>query len=669
MARVFFPLQGVPGRRTARAEAAQSLPHALTGVSDESFCMPIVNRRLYLWQRVVVVVVVYLLVASATASATPGAATDPTCNTTATVLEPESGESDSWHDTKVVPVAWHAENESSVSTATQTQSVRLSVASHGGVPNGIVGAVGQGNLSTQWTAPCTGTYSVTVGYTLDGELEQTRQARLTGNGVSRVIVNSSVLVVDTDSPIGGERIAQRNETAWDGMIPTWSALAKDGFINVVIALLNNLTGHHIGGVVTDQAGINRNATHLSHQFTPTEEAIRVTFQAQEGHTYSFTHRLRAIAAAASIASGQADAEVAVQSTVTKISVTNDAASAQSDSVEIHTLELVPTGEDTTYYVRVSDSLEAANINGRETNSDDTVSRDRAMGRLMAGKQGDSYRYTGTITELTVPEGEVEIFVDGREVDPDRYESGEERGAEHTLEVIPVGEEAEYRITVSGILQPGDVNSRALNTEDTISADGHTAEGVVLPGYQGDSYRYTGEIERITLVSGEAGFRVDGRPIAPDSTPSDSEQHDKEDSVTNPTDDQEPQLLEIVATEEASISYEIVVQGSAEKTRLSEKIGAGDNDMIRQTDSDTTTIRGFTGNTGYGDAYYIDGEIIDFRRLNGTADITIWLDGDPVSPSELAVRSRLEDHEIPMTETEGSPVIHDSGENDMRIRID
>lgn len=92
--------------------------------------------------------------------------------------------------------------------------------------------------------------------------------------------------------------------------------------------------------------------------------------------------------------------------------------------------------------------------------------------------------------------------------------------EHTLEIIPGDENSSYRVEVSGELRPGDVNGRKTNPDDEISDDGKTAEGQVQSGFQGDSYYFTGDVEQLTLESGDATFRVDGEPVEPNSTSSD-----------------------------------------------------------------------------------------------------------------------------------------------------
>lgn len=80
--------------------------------------------------------------------------------------------------------------------------------------------------------------------------------------------------------------------------------------------------------------------------------------------------------------------------------------------------------------------------------------------------------------------------------------------QHTLEIVPNGDRTDYRIEVTGELQAGNVNGRELNFDDRISANGHVAEGTIAPGFQGDSYVYTGEIVNITAINGSAEFRVD-----------------------------------------------------------------------------------------------------------------------------------------------------------------
>jgi hypothetical protein len=58
------------------------------------------------------------------------------------------------------------------------------------------------------------------------------------------------------------------------------------------------------------------------------------------------------------------------------------------------------------------------------------------------------------------------------------------------------------------------------------------------------------------------------------------------------------------------------------------------DEIEERDDGTVVVEGYTGNEGYGDAFEIDGEIVDFRRVSGDADIEIRIDGESVPPAEL-----------------------------------
>lgn len=46
------------------------------------------------------------------------------------------------------------------------------------------------------------------------------------------------------------------------------------------------------------------------------------------------------------------------------------------------------------------------------------------------------------------------------------------------------------------------------------------------------------------------------------------------------------------------------------------------------------IKGYTGNSGYGDAFEVTGEIISFERTGDDADVRLVLDGDDVTDQYL-----------------------------------
>ena len=82
----------------------------------------------------------------------------------------------------------------------------------------------------------------------------------------------------------------------------------------------------------------------------------------------------------------------------------------------------------------------------------------------------------------------------------------------------------------------------------------------------------------------------------------------------------PQILEVIARDEADLYYRFTVDGNVEMTQTSETVAAGGNDtIVTGTDTSTKTVRGYTGNPGYGDAYEIFGEIRSFEQTGGSRD--------------------------------------------------
>lgn len=122
------------------------------------------------------------------------------------------------------------------------------------------------------------------------------------------------------------------------------------------------------------------------------------------------------------------------------------------------------------------------------------------------QQHDGFaQLTDTQTVRAAPDG----------YDESRQQNDTSRSASsHTLEVIPGEEGATYRIQVDGALREGDGRDRNLNADDGISADGERATGNVAGGYQGDSYQYTGEVEHVFLLDGNATFLRDGERVEP-----------------------------------------------------------------------------------------------------------------------------------------------------------
>ena len=128
------------------------------------------------------------------------------------------------------------------------------------------------------------------------------------------------------------------------------------------------------------------------------------------------------------------------------------------------------------------------------------------------------------------------------------------------------------------------------------------------------------------------------------------------------DGDDEQLLEIVATESGEVRYELTVDGDVERARVNDRIKAEDGDRIRENDDGTVTVRGSTGNRGYGDAFRFTGEVTAFDS-EGDADFFLRLDGERVTVDELVADE--DDEEIRLLEI----VATESGEVRYEFTVD
>jgi hypothetical protein len=99
------------------------------------------------------------------------------------------------------------------------------------------------------------------------------------------------------------------------------------------------------------------------------------------------------------------------------------------------------------------------------------------------------------------------------------------------------------------------------------------------------------------------------------------------------DGDDEQLLDIVATESGEVRYEFTVDGDVERARVNNRIKAEDGDRIRENDDGTVTVRGSTGNRGFGNAFRFTGEVTAFES-EGDADFFLRVDGERVSVDEF-----------------------------------
>ncbi|WP_277556247.1 hypothetical protein [Halobaculum limi] len=125
---------------------------------------------------------------------------------------------------------------------------------------------------------------------------------------------------------------------------------------------------------------------------------------------------------------------------------------------------------------------------------------------------------------------------------------------------------------------------------------------------GDAYEITGTVEEARVSGVSSGFEiaVDGNPVdveTPTGDDSSDGESETSDSTTGLVGDDS--VLEILATSESQIAYEIVVEGSASKSETN-SVAADSSDEV-ETDGELTVITGTTG-VNSGNAFEITGTI-------------------------------------------------------------
>jgi hypothetical protein len=94
------------------------------------------------------------------------------------------------------------------------------------------------------------------------------------------------------------------------------------------------------------------------------------------------------------------------------------------------------------------------------------------------------------------------------------------------------------------------------------------------------------------------------------------------AATLGTETPQERCLEIVGASEGEVHYELTATGPIRPTTINDRLGAGENDEISQNADGTWTVSGFTGNTGYGDAFVVNGAITDVTQTGGDGDYVV-----------------------------------------------
>ncbi|MDG5760913.1 hypothetical protein QA600_16395 [Natronococcus sp. A-GB1] len=159
----------------------------------------------------------------------------------------------------------------------------------------------------------------------------------------------------------------------------------------------------------------------------------------------------------------------------------------------HVLELKGTGEPASYEITVDGTIETDDEELRSSGS--TVQDSVTDGSR-------TFRFSGTLADVTFSEGEARVFVDGEEIDPDEY--GDSELLPHALVID--GTEADapsvYSFTVDGTVVKSEYRDASIDDEDVI--EGATVRGTVSDWR--DAYWFEGEITAFQLA-GDAAVDV------------------------------------------------------------------------------------------------------------------------------------------------------------------
>ena len=131
----------------------------------------------------------------------------------------------------------------------------------------------------------------------------------------------------------------------------------------------------------------------------------------------------------------------------------------------------------------------------------------------------------------------------------------------------------------------------------------------------------------------AAYPWSGDTTVPDDGGDDGTTEPEPDEPSTPTVE-----FEVVAAQDGPLNYTFTVDGTDDvgKITTSETVSSGDNDDVTANDDGTYTVSGFTGGTGYGDAYELDETVtfLDWSVDDPDYDYTLYVDGMVVWPDEL-----------------------------------
>ena len=165
-----------------------------------------------------------------------------------------------------------------------------------------------------------------------------------------------------------------------------------------------------------------------------------------------------------------------------------------------TLTVVGFGESASYSFSVSGAIEN-NPDEGTFDTQDNISGASAEGAVLGGTDG--YRFSGDVESFTL-QGEAAVYVDGRQVAPDRLGTDQPAELPNVLVVDGTGVsgQCDYRFAVSGAV----AKSAELGTvESADTIDATSVAGTVES--EADAYRFSGDVTAFDM-DGSASIRFE-----------------------------------------------------------------------------------------------------------------------------------------------------------------
>ena len=176
------------------------------------------------------------------------------------------------------------------------------------------------------------------------------------------------------------------------------------------------------------------------------------------------------------------------------------------------IEIAGTGERTNYDFASTNGnsrLEKTSSNNANVNGVDEIFRTTANGQ--AGISKDAYGFNGAIDSLDLNGGDANVYVNGRQVDPDNEQ-------DNMITIVGSGDAASYEFSIDGSgLAPSNANYANTNANDEINGDTKTGQ----VGISADSNDYSGDITSFSSSGADIQVYVDGQQIDQDDVASEA----------------------------------------------------------------------------------------------------------------------------------------------------